>query len=318
MRHGVEPSPTLGGGTHGDGGPRVDTGLPGIEGLANALGAGVGGDDIVEEAGPVRKKKRRKGDGGDEAETDGGHSPEDLAGEIAKRKPLPPMSSALELIGHSDDKKKKKKKKRDGGNSDSSSDSSEDSVFHLAALPRGVERLRRIHQQKPGKLASLTLLRLQELLMRAQGGGPAQPSSQVPAVARAYLRQIYFAQHGVDQLGPRNTKEMLTLATAVDYICQNDSLRALDVLLQRLKALEVSQAQGNWTQAAELELVMTHDQTAVFRQELKAAQQEVKADLELQKDPRRRTWRPQRWYEGGEGGEKEDKDKPPDKGAAAW
>ena len=155
------------------------------------------------------------------------------------------------------------------------------------------------------------LLRLQKLLMRARGGGPAEPSSQVPAVARAYLRQIYFAQHGVDQLGPRNTQEMLTLATAVDYICQNDSLRALDVLLQRLKALEVSQAQGNWSHAAEL---MTHDQTAVFRQELKAAQQEVKTDLELQKDPRRRTWRPQRWYEGGDGGEtpREDKDKPPD------
>ena len=40
------------GGTHGDGGPRVDTGLPGIEGLANALGAGVGGDDVIEEAAP--------------------------------------------------------------------------------------------------------------------------------------------------------------------------------------------------------------------------------------------------------------------------
>ena len=86
------------------------------------------------------------------------------------------------------------------------------------------------------------------------------------------------------------------------------------MLLQRLKALEVAQSQGNWSQAAELELVMTHDQTAVFRQELKAAQQEVKADLELQKDPRRRSWRPQRWFAAADAGEtvKEDLDKPPE------
>ena len=53
----------------------------------------------------------------------------------------------------------------------------------------------------------------------------------------------------------------------------------------------------------------------MFRQELKAAQQEVKADLDLQKDPRRRPWRPQRWYEAADVGEstkEDDKDKPPE------
>ena len=295
----------------GDGGQGVVPGIPGIEGLAGALGAGVGNLDVPEDPGPSqKKKKRRKGETADDAETDGGHSPEDLAGEIARRKPQAPMASALELSGDPDDKKKKKKTKKEEVETSDSSYSSEDSVFRLAALPRGVERLRRIQ----GKLASLTLLRLQEVLLRAQGGGPAQQRSRVPGVARAYLRQIYFAQRGVDQLGPGNTKELLTMATAVDYICQNDSLRALDVLLQRLKALEVAQSQGNWSQAAELELVMTHDQTAIFRQELKAAQQEVKADLDLQKDPQRRSWKPQRWYAAGDAGEtaKEDMDKPPD------
>ena len=195
-----------GSGIQGDGGQGVVPGIPGIEGLAGALGAGVGNLDVPEDPGPSRRR-RRKGETVEDAETDGGHSPEDLAGEIARRKPQAPMASALELSGDPDDKKKKKKKKKkEEPETSDSSYSSEDSVFRLAALPRGVERLRRIHQRKPGKLASLTLLRLQELLLRAQGGGPAQQSSRVPGVARAYLHQIYFAQHGVDQLGPRNSR----------------------------------------------------------------------------------------------------------------
>ena len=75
----------------------MDTGLAGIEGLAATLGAGVGNLDGSEDAGPSKKKKRRKEDGGEDAETDGGHSPEDLAAEILKRKPQAPVASALEL-----------------------------------------------------------------------------------------------------------------------------------------------------------------------------------------------------------------------------
>lgn len=79
-------------------------------------------------------------------------------------------------------------------------------------------------------------------------------------------------------LGLRNLRELRTLAAMVDLMASNDTLRALDIALQRMKAIEVFVAQGNWTQATMLELVPAEgEQRAWFRQELKAAQQEAKA-----------------------------------------
>ena len=115
-----------GGGQTDGGGPRVDTGLLGIEGLAGALGAGVGGTEDLEEPAPSKKKKRRREDVAEDAETDGGHSPDNFAAEIAKRKPQAPVASALELTGGSGDKKKKKKKKKDDETDTSSSGDTSD------------------------------------------------------------------------------------------------------------------------------------------------------------------------------------------------
>ena len=97
-------------------------------------------------------------------------------------------------------------------------------------------------------------------------------------------------------------------------LAQNDGLRALEVLIQRLKALEVAQLQGHWSQASQLELVMTREQTSVFRQELKAAQAKVKADWDLQREFRRTSWKPSHWYESTDKAEvsKEGTDAPPD------
>ena len=40
--------------------------------------------------------------------------------------------------------------------------------------------------------------------------------------------------------------------TAVDHLANNDPLRAMDVLLQRVKAINWAHKQGNWNQAARL------------------------------------------------------------------
>ena len=77
-----------------------------------------------------------------------------------------------------------------------------------------------------------------------------------------------------------------------DLLCQNDPLRCLDVLVQRVKALEVAHQQGSWNQASQLELVLSDGQSAVFRPELKAAQAEVKEEMKLSQGPSRRLrWR---------------------------
>jgi hypothetical protein len=86
------------------------------------------------------------------------------------------------------------------------------------------------------------------------------------------------------------------LATLVDLMAMNDSLLPLDVAVQRMKGIELFIAQGQWSQANLLELIVPEEeQRAWFRQELKAAQQEHKSDLRLQRDqwPKRRAaWHP--------------------------
>eukprot|EP00435_Cladocopium_sp_Y103_P054338 s394_g17.t1 len=291
----------------------VKEGEEGIAGLARALGERPkekapepdGDGDQPKKKRPKLKEDAKKGDG--------------LQNVISQRKTPVPAGNALKMKGAADKKKKKRKRdKKSGGRkspqkrrrdkerqeSDDSSEeetdspsSSDESLFQLAALPQGVDRLHRIHQERPGALANLTLQRFKELLERSTGRGAAAEEVELPPVARAYLSQIYLARNSEGSLGLRNLRELRTLATLVDMIASNDALRALDVALQRMKSIELFVSQGNWNQANLLELVMLEDeQRAWFRQELKAAQQEHKSELRLLHDqfPKRRTpWYPQ-------------------------
>jgi hypothetical protein len=158
-----------------------------------------------------------------------------------------------------------------------------------------------LHQEKPGALADLTLRCFQELLNRSIGGGTAETEQEMPPVARAYLSQIYLVRHPEAVIGLRNLRELRTLATLVDLMAMNDSLLPLDVAVQRMKGIELFIAQGQWSQAILLELIVPEEeQRAWFRQELKAAQQEHKSDLRLQRDqwPKRRA----AWHPPPEGG----------------
>ena len=79
------------------------------------------------------------------------------------------------------------------------------------------------------------------------------------------------------------------MAAMVGPMANNDSLRAMDIALQRMKATEVFVNQGNWAQASMLELIPAEgEQGAWFCQELKAAQQEAKAESRLQMEPGQR------------------------------
>lgn len=120
--------------------------------------------------------------------------------------------------------------------------------------------------------------------MRSTGrGAELGEQDKMPSVARAYLQQVYFVKNPTSTLGQRTTREMRTLMLVVDYLTMNMVPSALDVLLQRQKALELSIEQQNWQQANHLELVDVEEARSYFTQELKAAQNEVKAEQKLGK-----------------------------------
>eukprot|EP00438_Fugacium_kawagutii_P008177 Skav214671 [mRNA] locus=scaffold923:459186:464944:+ [translate_table: standard] len=164
-------APVAGLGAGGAGDPAaVGSGLAGVRGLAAALGTGQPGqpaetpgranEDAVEE--PKQKKKKTGEEAGAGARDRFG---EELQEELRARKPPAQASSALRMMTKKK-KKKSKKKKKDKKADESSSDSSDESesLFRLAALPTGTERIHRLHEERPGTLANLTLLKFKEVL----------------------------------------------------------------------------------------------------------------------------------------------------------
>eukprot|EP00438_Fugacium_kawagutii_P000277 Skav206174 [mRNA] locus=scaffold3494:124406:139670:+ [translate_table: standard] len=184
----------------------VEIGQEGVDGLARALGGTPARDDAGERGEEIRKKKKQR-----LGEPDLGASQSSkattLREALAARKAPESSSSALKM-GRSAKKKKKKKEKKEkrkekkkvkelgdkGVSSDSdsscSSSGSSSSVFRIAALPQGVDKLHRLHQERPGSLANATLQRFQELLERAEPpraedvdhyGGPDRPERWTPS-----------------------------------------------------------------------------------------------------------------------------------------
>eukprot|EP00435_Cladocopium_sp_Y103_P065077 s548_g26.t3 len=278
----------------------VQPGAAGVTGLRQALegtppgGGGTrrpeGEAEDKEELERVAKKKQKKRDAPEEDGSEDSTGRKDYGKVLQKRKPLSQAESALKL--RETKKKKKRKKKREqkamgrkstSSSDDSSKDSSDGSVFHMAPLREGIERLKKTHLKRPGRLADLTLQRYRELLLRSTGRGAEEMEEVLPSVGRAYLQQVYFVQHPMQTLGQRTSREMKTLMLVVDY--KNMVPSALDVLLQRQKALE------NWQQANLLELVDMEEARSYFTQELKAAQSQLKSDQKLQG---KGAWRPYR------------------------
>ena len=160
---GLVPGPSGG----GPGAPAaVETGEPGIRGLAAALGSGAGPKPVAEETPgdmPGHGLKRKKKD-----EDEDGSYGKGLQQKVAARSPPVLGPSALRMaLGKK--KKKKKAKEKKASTSDSESSGRSDSLFRLAALPAGTEKIHRLHEERPGSLANLTLLKFREILERTVG-----------------------------------------------------------------------------------------------------------------------------------------------------
>ena len=281
--------------------------LPGAEGLTGLAAALSGGGKAPDAESPASPRESISGGAGEakrrRAKEKGEESSSTYREELDKREGVKSRDSALRL----NKKRRKKRGKKEGkGSKSSSSSSSGEEVFRVASLPEGVDRLRQIHQEQPGHLANLTLLKYQELLEQSAGREAGTKHHEMfPPCARAYLHQWLVPRRSSSHFGIRTMKEMETIMTVVDLLASNDILRGLDVLIQRQKAIELAADQGSWAQAQYLELTHADEEHSYFRQELKAVQAERKADLKLQQ----MAWAPRGWkgeWKGGKGQPKGD------------
>ena len=69
-----------------------------------------------------------------------------------------------------------------------------------------------------------------------------------------YLNTVYFQSRTEASVGARTVREMRTLALIGDLLLRGQLASALDVLVQRTKALELSVEHQGWAQARWLEL----------------------------------------------------------------
>ena len=69
----------------------------------------------------------------------------------------------------------------------------------------------------------------------------------------------------------RNKREALTLALIMDCILKDRTLSALDLLAQRLLALEAADGQGSWAVAQHIELIPPDSGTAISSSTLRTA-----------------------------------------------
>ena len=155
-------------------------------------------------------------------------------------------------------KKKKKSRRRDRSKSSKSeeSSSSEESSFRLSPA-RARTELWRLAQKKPGQLTQLALDEMIRYLADRQEAGEADLSNPRWKGQRvlAYLNQIMFVTHPPVKMGLRTSRELQTLAIALDHLLSGQLPQATDILIQRLKALEASLQEGGWHTAKHLEII---------------------------------------------------------------
>ena len=148
----------------------------------------------------------------------------------------------------------KESKKRKHSSSDDDSDSSETSESEMEEYGEGLFEERRkalrLTQRYPGSLTTQTVMNMKESLLTQSGTLYSQDRKALPPIFSRYFRS------GMQPLcSPSMSQELLTLCQGADLLLRGHPARALDLLAQRVKALEQQIHGGHWTVARQLELV---------------------------------------------------------------
>ena len=144
---------------------------------------------------------------------------------------------------------------------------------------RHVDVVRTWHR-RPGVLTERALRTMADLL--GMGVTPvAEMAPAVRAMVMAYLHQVMFHEMPRDRLGIRNTRELVTLGLVSDKIRRGEVAAALDVCIQRIKAVERAAVDGNWDAAKWYELIPTGEALLTPREESLAAHKIETAEQKL-------------------------------------
>ena len=97
----------------------------------------------------------------------------------------------------------------------------------------------------------------------------------------AYLSQILLVTHPPAKIGLRSLRELQTLSISLDHLLSGRVAQATDTLVQRLKACEMSLADGNWSMARHLEIIPPSTASLVVSEERELAAKQELRNLKL-------------------------------------
>ena len=163
----------------------------------------------------------------------------------------------------------RRRRRRSGSDSGSASG---EPVFGDAPLhSTDASAIRRTSEQAPGRLWNGAVQEIENYL-GARGGASAAGANADPSRFVTYLTAVFHGMFPPDKVGPRTTREMRTLAEALDALGSGDLPRTADLLVQRFKSVEESVKRGNWDEAGFLELISREHVGLTSQNERLAAQ----------------------------------------------
>ena len=162
----------------------------------------------------------------------------------------------------------------------SSSGSRSSSPFRDARRAGSAGRSSKLTAQPPGKLLRDMVSKIKEFMVGHQGGNQSK-RDQVAALFTPYLTSILLPSLS-EKPSLRNSRELLTIAQALDALVEGDLERVGDLLSSRFKALETATQEGNWNLARHYELIGDSKVTTASKEEREAAMREEARDLKYQ------------------------------------
>ena len=122
-----------------------------------------------------------------------------------------------------------------------------------------------------------------EKYLGERGGASSEDAGRMVS----YLTSIVHGHVPPSQLGARSSREMRTLAEALDALKGGRLPQLADLLMQRFKSLEVAALDGNWAVASKLELVPEAPLGLASPEERLAAQAAQRQAIKLKDGTRR-------------------------------
>ena len=102
-------------------------------------------------------------------------------------------------------------------------------------------------------------------------------------------------------VAPAQKRELLTLGYAIDQLLRRNVLGALDIMVQRVKAIELVLNGATWSVAQNIELVPLEQEVIASVAEAQGAAREFRHEARVQKEVTGKGYGKWRWNEDGKG-----------------